>query len=175
MAEEDNADCGIPNTCKRIIPWWLVALDNIPTFVLFVLGTMIVWWFWKFLAIVFFIYCIISIVLFWYLICPYCHHYNTKACPCGYGSIASKCFKTKSKQEKHYFRVVFRRNIVIMFPCWFTPLILGLFLLLTAYSLLTLVIFIIFCLDGFLFIPAISIFVGCKKCEVKADCPWISK
>jgi hypothetical protein len=27
---------------------------------------------------------------------------------------------------------------------------------------------------GFILIPAISKFVGCKSCEIKADCPWMS-
>jgi hypothetical protein len=33
---------------------------------------------------------------------------------------------------------------------------------------------IIFSIIGFLIIPLISKFVGCKNCEIKDDCPWMT-
>jgi hypothetical protein len=164
----DNAHCGIPNVCAREVPDWLVALDNGPTILLFVLGAAIMWLIWWPLAILFLAYCAASIVLFWAVICPYCHHFGTKACPCGYGVVARRFFKRKSSGD---FRRVFRRNIAIMFPVWIVPLVGGIYLLWTGFSWLNAGLFIAFCVDGFAIIPAISIFVGCKGCEIK-DCPW---
>jgi hypothetical protein len=35
------------------------------------------------------------------------------------------------------------------------------------------VLFIAFVIVGFVLIPAISRFVGCKGCEIKDQCPWM--
>ena len=77
----------IPCHLKKI-PLWLVLLDNIPTIILFVLGFLIVNQVSSIGAVAFGAYALFSIVWFWAKICPYCHHYNTLACPCGYGAIS---------------------------------------------------------------------------------------
>jgi hypothetical protein len=171
----EGTDCGIPNLCRRTVPGWLVALDNIPTICLFALGGLIIWFFKWYFAVIFLAYCALSIVMFWGLICPYCHHFKTRACPCGYGIVASKFFRSRLAKGKTGFRRVFRRNIAIMFPCWVAPLVAGLYLLWTAYTPLTLAFFVAFCIDGFALIPAISVLVGCKDCEIKDDCPWMTR
>ena len=164
----ENANCGIPNICERKVPGWLVALDNGPTILLFILGAMMLWLLWWPLAVLFLAYCTASIVLFWAVICPYCHHFGTHACPCGYGAVAPMFFK---RQVGGDFRKVFRRNIAIMFPVWIVPLLGGIYILLTTFSWLAAGLLVGFCIDGFAVIPAISIFVGCKGCEI-GDCPW---
>ena len=171
--DEIGADCGIPNSCSRTVPTWLVLLDNIPTMTMFVLGGILVWLIWWPLSIFFLVYCAASIVLFWALICPYCHHYNTRACPCGYGVLAPKMFKSKLGATDRTFREVFRKNISIMFPCWLVPFVAGIYLLVTSYSTLVLTLLVLFCIVGFVIIPSISKFVGCRDCEIKKDCPWI--
>jgi hypothetical protein len=167
-----GADCNIPNACDRNVPAWLIALDNAPTAVLFLLGTAIVWNLHPILSLIFLGYCCLSIVLFWKLICPWCHHFGTAGCPCGYSRIAARLFKRKTGKE---FRRVFRRNIVVVFPCWFFPLGVGIYRLWTAYSPVLLFLFLTFCLVGFVLIPAISKFVGCRSCDVKDQCPWMSR
>ena len=164
----DKADCGIPDKCARVVPAWLVAADNGPTILLFILGAALLWPLWWPYAVLFLVYCVASIVLFWAVICPYCHHFATNACPCGYGKVAPRFFGRKSSGD---FGKTFRRNIAIMFPVWFVPLIGGAYLLLTAFSWPVAVLLAAFCIDGFAVIPGISIFVGCKGCETK-DCPW---
>jgi hypothetical protein len=164
----ENANCGIPNVCARRVPGWLVALDNGPTILLFILGAVILWPVWWPFSILFAAYCAASIVLFWAVICPYCHHFGTKACPCGYGAVASRFFAPKKGVD---FGRKFRQNIAIMFPVWIVPLLGGTYLLMIAFSWQTAGLLLAFCIDGFAVIPAISIFVGCKGCEVR-DCPW---
>lgn len=167
-ATGDGEDCGIPDSCTRKVPGWLVALDNGPTVLLFVLGAAILWLLWWPLAVLFAAYCAASIVLFWAIICPHCHHFETEACPCGYGKVAPRFFARKTGGD---FRGVFRRNIAIMFPVWLAPLVGGIYLIWAAFSWNPLILLLAFCIDGFAIIPAISIFVGCKGCEIR-DCPW---
>jgi hypothetical protein len=167
----ENTNCSIHDTCERIVPSWLVLLDNIPTAVLFVLGAILVGIVWWPLAILMMIYNLASIILFWALICRYCHHFDTRACPCGYGAIAPKWF---SRIAGGNFRKIFRKNIAIMYPCWLFPFVAGLYLLYARYSRDILIVFIAFVIVGFILIPAISKLVGCKGCELKDQCPWMS-
>lgn len=153
------------------IPLSLVLLDNIPTLLLFVLGTMLLARLSAVAAVVFAAYLVLSIVLFWARICPGCHFYNTLACPCGYGIISAKLFKRK---EGRPFSRTFKRNIIIMFPNWFVPFLTGVYLLVTRYSTATLVLTILFSLDGFLVIPLVSKLAGCRNCSINEQCPWMN-
>lgn len=162
---------GIILPCHSVkIAVWLVLLDNIPTLILFLFGFLIVDQLSTILAIFFGIYALFSVVWFWAKICPYCHHYGTLACPCGYGSISSRFFK---KRNDRSFRKVFSNNIGIQFPNWFVPLGVAIYLLLTDPSKKLLFLTILFVLIGFVLIPVISKLVGCKNCEIKEDCPWM--
>jgi hypothetical protein len=169
--KKENSNCSVPDSCERIVPLWLVLLDNIPTLILFVLGAILLGIIGWPLAIVLTIYNFASIILFWRLICPHCPHFSTRACPCGYGVLAARFFQRKEGGD---FRRRFRKYIVIMFPAWFIPFGAGLYLLYSRYSSGILVIFAAFVVVGFILIPAISRFVGCKGCELKDQCPWMS-
>jgi hypothetical protein len=171
IADVNETHCGIPIACERIVPAWLIALDNAPTVVMFFLGSALIWNISPIFSMAFFVYCDLSIILFWRLICPWCHHFDSSGCPCGYGKLASRFFRRRTGRE---FKKVFRQNICIMFPCWFVPLGAGIYLLWTQFSYAMLNLFLSFCLVGFILIPAISKFVGCKSCTIKADCPWMS-
>jgi hypothetical protein len=46
--------------------------------------------------------------------------------------------------------------------------------LIIRYSAGILILMITFCLVGFVIIPAVSKLVGCKNCELKDDCPWMT-
>ena len=169
--EEVTEECGIPVDCARTVPSWLVTLDNVPTVVMFVLGAALLWLIWWPLAVAFLIYCGLSIVMFWGLICPHCHHFDTKACPCGYGAVAPKLFK---RREGSDFRAVFRQRIGIMFPAWIVPFVAGVYQLWNDPSLYVFGLFLAFCIVGFALIPAISKYVGCRGCEIKDQCPWMT-
>ena len=168
---EGGADCGIPDACERIVPIWVIVLDNAPTVVMFLLGSALIWNISPLFSILFLIYCSLSIILFWRLICPWCHHFGKAGCPCGYGRIASRFFQRRTGKE---FRRVFRQNISVVFPCWIIPLGTGIYLLWTRPSLMLVSLFLAFCLVGFVMIPAISKLVGCKSCKFKDECPWMS-
>jgi hypothetical protein len=156
---------------SRKIPLWLVLLDNIPTLLLFILGFLIINQISAIVAIIYGSYAIFSVIWFWAKICPYCHHYNTHACPCGYGIISSLLFK---KRETLSFRKVFKRNLLIVFPNWFVPTGFAGYLLITHYTKNILILTIVFSIIGFIIIPLISKLVGCKNCEIKEECPWMS-
>jgi hypothetical protein len=156
---------------SKKIPLWLVLLDNIPTILLILLGFIIIYKVSFAGAVIFGAYALFSIVWFWAKICPYCHHYNTLACPCGYGIISAKFFKRKDNKS---FRKVFRRNIGIQFPNWFVPLTVTIYLISTSYSKQILYLTISFIITGFVLIPAISKLVGCRNCEIKEDYPWMA-
>jgi hypothetical protein len=156
---------------SRKIPLWLVLLDNIPTLLLFLLGFLIIYQVSLTGAIVFGTYAVLSVIWFWAKICPYCHHYNTLSCPCGYGVISAKIFKRK---DSILFKKNFRRNIGVQFPNWFIPFAIAIYLLITKYSVEILILTISFSLIGFAIIPVISKQVGCRNCEIKEDCPWMA-
>ena len=156
---------------SRKIPLWLVLLDNIPTLCLFLLGFLIIKQVSFTGAIAFGTYAVLSVVWFWAKICPYCHHYDTLSCPCGYGVISAKIFKRKDSTP---FKNKFRRNIGVQFPNWFIPFVIAIYLLITKYSVEILILTISFSLIGFAIIPVISKQVGCKNCEIKEDCPWMA-
>ena len=169
MTQEKEA-CGIPDTCSRAIPLWLVLLDNVPTLTMYALGTAIMWplgWAW---AVAYLAYSFVSIVLFWMRICPYCHHHGTLACPCGYGVLSAKLFPPRRNRD---FRMVFRRNIILVFPSWFVPAGAGAYLLWKAFTWPSLWLFVAFCVVGFALIPLISKLVGCRNCSIKEECPWM--
>jgi hypothetical protein len=67
--------------CTRNIPLWLVLLDNILTLLMLMLGFLIIRELTLTGAILYWIYAAGSIIWFWAFICPYCHHYDTYACP----------------------------------------------------------------------------------------------
>jgi hypothetical protein len=167
----ENSSCSIHDSCERIVPSWLVLLDNIPTAILFLLGAALAGIVWRPLAIFMMLYNLSSIILFWSLICRYCRHFGTRACPCGYGVIGARYF---SRKEEGNFRKIFRKNIAIMYPCWFIPLGAGIYLLYARFSREILMIFAAFVIVGFVLIPAISRFVGCRGCDLKDQCPWMT-
>ena len=167
----EKAACSILDSCERVVPVWLVLLDNIPTAVLFLLGAFIAGLVWWPLALLMISYNLLSIILFWNRICPHCHHFGTRACPCGYGMAASRLFK---RRQGGNFRKIFKHNVAIMYPCWFVPLFAGVYLLYTVYSIAILLLFLAFLAVGLVLMPLISRLVGCKGCTFKDQCPWMS-
>jgi hypothetical protein len=72
------------------------------------------------------------------------------------------------------FRRAFRRYLAVLFPCWFVPLGVGLYLTCSRRRRETLYLTAGFALVGFVIIPAISKLVGCSRCELKDQCPWMA-
>jgi hypothetical protein len=158
--------------CKKVIPAWLLVVDNLPTISLYALGTVMLWHYATWSGIVFLLYSISTFAWFWSRICTACPHFGTYGCPCGYGYISSLIFK---KREGREFRKVFNRNLFYLFPAWFIPPAIAIYLLVTEMNPVLLIISIIFCIDGFLFIPLLSKRIVCQNCSIKDSCPWMKK
>ena len=171
MTEKTDHNGNTTPCHTRKISSWLVLLDNIPTLLLIIIGFIIIRQLNLTGAVFYAIYAAISIVWFWAFICPYCHHYDTYACPCGYGIISAKLFRRKDNRS---FRKVFRKNIAIQYPNWFVPLAVAIYLNITSYSKMILILTVSFIVIGFVLIPVISKLVGCKNCEIREDCPWMT-
>ncbi|MDH5398279.1 MAG: hypothetical protein OEX02_09045 [Cyclobacteriaceae bacterium] len=161
---------GTPGCSTKKIPLWLVLLDNVPTLTMFILGALIINQISTIWAVVFMAYALFSVVYFWARICPFCHHYASQACPCGYGVISAKFFKKRT--DKPFIRV-FKNNLGIVFPNWFVPTGVAIYLFITQYNQTLLWLSIAFALIGYVIIPLISKFVGCKSCDIKDECPWM--
>ncbi len=156
----------------RVVPTWLTLLDNVPTAVLFALGAVLMGWAWRPLAAVYLAYCVLAIVLFWARICPHCPHFATRACPCGYGVIAARLFAARPDGG---FQRAFRRNIGVVFPCWFVPPVAGGYLLWMGPTWPVVAVLAAFCVVGFAVIPIIAKRIGCRGCGLREDCPWMAK
>ena len=172
MADDGKTKDQCGPECGRVVPPHLVLLDNIPTLLLFILGYAIIARLSIAGALCFLAYALASVIWFLARICTYCRYYGTVSCPCGYGIISARLFGRKTGRS---FRKAFRTNIIAQFPNWFVPPAVGAYALITDFSLQMLILVILFCIDGFLVIPLISKLVGCRNCETRADCPWMSK
>ena len=118
----------------------------------------------------FILYGVAGTLWFIIFICPYCHFYGTRLCPCGYGQIAVR-FRKKAPIEQ--FKEKFNRNIPVIFPMWFIPVIVGAYFLWMDFTPLMLVLVVGFCIDSFVVLPLVSRIYGCAHCEQKDDCPWM--
>ena len=109
------------------------------------------------------------IILF---VCPYCHYYGTRACPCGYGQIAAKFRK---KRGENQFAEKFKKLIPVIVPLWIIPLISGIIFLSTEFDFLMLILTIVFVINAYIILPLVARIYGCGHCPQKNDCPWMVK
>lgn len=151
-------------------------INNLPYILMAVIGGIIILSGYKIsfqgwlLAGSYILYSIIG--AFWIIIfiCPYCHYYNTRACPCGYGKISGKL---RQKGDENLFRKKFNMHISVIVPLWIIPLIAGIIFLINNYSLFMLALIIIFSVNSFIILPLLSRKHGCADCPQKKNCPWM--
>ena len=105
-------------------------------------------------------------------LCPYCPHWNTRSCPCGYGRIAAKL---REKKEADHFKAKFRKHIAVIVPLWFIPVLAGIFLLARSFSSLLLILLVAFAIDAFVVLPLVSRKHGCVECPQSDSCPWMER
>ena len=103
-------------------------------------------------------------------VCPYCHFFDTRLCPCGYGQIAPKL---RTKQDGDRFRQQFRRHIPVIVPLWFAPPIAAGIGLARHLSWPLLALLAAFAVNSFVILPLVSRLYGCAKCPQKESCPWM--
>jgi hypothetical protein len=105
-------------------------------------------------------------------VCPYCHYYDTRACPCGYGQISSKLRKVRDQSR---FNEKFKKHIPVIVPLWIIPVIVGIIFLFHNFSVFLLLLLVIFGIDAFVVLPLVSRKYGCAHCPQKDACPWMKK
>lgn len=121
---------------------------------------------------IFIIYGIVGALWIILFVCPYCHYYNTRACPCGYGQIAAKLCK-KSSENK--FTEKFKKHIPIIVPLWIIPVIEGIIFLTNDFNRLLLILIVAFVINSYIILPLLARIYGCGHCPQKNDCPWMVK
>ena len=164
-------NCPVPD-----VTWTQAAIDNIPYAAMLVLGAAIflqavgggaAGWL---LAAAYVFYGLAGTLWIMLFVCPYCHFYATRRCPCGYGVAAAKLRK---RQDGDHFARQFRRHIPAIVPLWFLPLIGAGITLFRGPTWLIGVLTLVFALNAFAILPLVSRMYGCKSCPQKADCPWM--
>lgn len=111
---------------------------------------------------------------FWIIVfvCPYCHFYGIRACPCGYGQISALVCEVKDQSR---FNEKFKKHIPVIVPLWIIPVAAGVIFLIDKFSPLLLILLLIFAVDAFLVLPLVSKKYGCAHCPQKTTCPWMTK
>jgi hypothetical protein len=103
-------------------------------------------------------------------VCPYCHFFGTRLCPCGYGQLAEKL---RAKQDGDRFRQQFRRHIPVIVPLWLAPVLVAVYPLVRQFSGLLLALLLAFAVNSFVILPLVSRLYGCARCPQKQTCPWM--
>lgn len=151
-------------------------IDNLPYIIMVILGASMLFigfgsssWKWT-TSILFLIYGVVGAFWIILLICPYCHFYDTRSCPCGYGKIAARF---RQKKDDSLFVKKFRNHIPVIVPLWIIPTIAGVTFLVLSFSLPMLILLALFAVDSFVILPLTSTKYGCAHCPQKNECPWM--
>ena len=154
------------------------AVPNIPYFGMLILGAVTIAYSgtfsaWRFLgAIGYFAYGIAGAVWIMIFVCPYCHYYATRGCPCGYGVISARIVK---KGDKDCFAKKFKRHIPVIVPLWIIPVVCGGLELFSSFSSLLLGMALVFIIESWIILPLVSKKHACIECPQKDQCPWMGK
>lgn len=149
-------------------------IDNLPYAVMILLGSAILLiglgaWRWA-AGGAYFAYGLVGMLWIIVFLCPHCHFFDTRLCPCGYGRIAAKL---RSRQDGDRFAQKFRRHIPVIVPLWLIPPVAGVIVLLRQFSAAMLVLVVAFAINSFLVLPLVSKKYGCARCPQKDTCPWM--
>jgi hypothetical protein len=108
------------------------------------------------------------IILF---VCPCCPLYGTRKCPCGYGAIAAHL---RAAQDRSLFLKKFRRNIPVIVPLWFIPLLVGGLSIWRHFTWLQVGLLALFAIDAFALLPLLARKHGCAQSQ-RDNCPWMGR
>ena len=136
---------------------------------MYVLGAVILLFLGIVYSMAYILYCIFSTLWFMRFVCTYCPNFG-HPCPSGYSKIAARLFKKRQAKE---FRAKFRVHVGIVFPSWFAPVIVALFILLKEINTTLIILFVAFIIFGFVLLPLFSRRYGCKSCRLRNNCPWM--
>jgi hypothetical protein len=151
-------------------------LDNLPYMIMIILGAAVLFmgfetlvWKWVTSGLYLF-YGVIGAAWIILFVCPYCHFFDTRLCPCGYGKIAAKF---RQKKDDSLFTRKFKNHIPVIVPLWIIPTVAGIVFLISKFSLLVLVLLVLFAINSYVLLPLISTKYGCTHCPQKDKCPWM--
>ena len=149
-------------------------IDNVPYAVMILLGSAILLiglgaWRWA-AGGAYFAYGLVGVLWIIVFLCPHCHFFDTRLCPCGYGRISAKL---RPKKDGGRFAEKFRRHIPVIVPLWLIPPVAGVIVLLRQFSAAMLVLVAAFAINSFLILPLVSRKYGCARCPQKESCPWM--
>jgi len=159
-------------------------INNLPYIAMIALGTAVLLisintllWRWV-AAAAYLIYGIAGILWIILFLCPFCAYYDTRSCPCGYGRIAGRLRKAKNskfppKAGTDCFDEKFKKHIPVIVPLWFIPILVSVPLLISSFSIMVLVLLIVFAVDAFVLLPLLSTKHSCKECPQRDQCPWM--
>lgn len=167
----------LPDACRTGgVSRTRALIDNLPYAIMILCGAAVFWigpggsaWRWA-TAVVYAVYGVVGAFWIMFFVCPYCHFYDTRLCPCGYGRIAARL---RPRQETGQFARQFRQHIPVIVPLWFLPLIVAGIGLAREFTWFLLGLAIAFAVNSFLVLPLVSRKYGCKTCPQKDGCPWM--
>lgn len=184
-ASDDNSDHTVrtspPSDDSGQCPEGLVTpknaiIDNLPYLVMILTGALLFRvsldggvWAWP-AAGLYLAYGIAGALWIMLFVCPYCHFYDTRLCPCGYGKIAARL---RARKDGDRFARQFRKHIPAIVPLWFIPPIAVGFSLWHDFSWLLLGLLVVFAINSFVILPLVSKKYGCADCPQKENCPWM--
>ena len=147
-------------------------LHNAPEVVMYILGSVIMFYLGLWAMIAFIGYFVFSTLWYMKFVCTNCPHYDNLRCPSGYASVVTKLFK---KGDVKKFNASFKRNMGVVFPTWFAPVFAGIYLLYYTFTIPMVILLIVFIVDAFIILPIFSKKYGCQECDLKDKCPWMGK
>jgi hypothetical protein len=177
-AELNNQGTGTGCDSLRQYSYTETLINNLPYIGMTVLGAAVFAvafnqspWGWI-AAVAYLLYGAAGALWIMIFVCPYCHFWNTAACPCGYGQIAAKLTE---KSDGDRFKEKFRRHIPVIVPLWFIPPLAGFVAVIRSFSWPLLVLLAVFAIDAFIILPLVSTRHGCAECPQNDSCPWMGR
>jgi len=104
-------------------------------------------------------------------VCPYCAHFDSRSCPCGYGAIAARLV---AKGDRECFPQKFKRHIPVIVPLWIIPPVVGVIALMRTFSWPLIVLVFLFAVNAYVILPLASKHGSCGGCPQHETCPWTS-
>jgi hypothetical protein len=120
----------------------------------------------------YFLYGITGTLWIMLYICPHCTYYNTRGCPCGYGSLSAKLVHRGTSE---CFAEKFKRHIPVIVPLWLIPLAGGVSALIRSFTWWVLGLLIVFIINSYVVLPLLSTKHSCLECPQKEKCPWMGE
>ncbi len=145
---------------------WSALRENALLLVTYGLGAVLLGLAWWPLAPLYLVYCLASNVVYMAWVCPYCPDSGRGTGPAGYHVLSGGRFRPRPGGT---FGRQFGRAVVVLAGGWFVPLLASAWLLIRNFSWPVVALAAVFCLAGFVLLPADSR-RHCSTCD-NQDCP----